>query len=77
MENFAVMMLVIALFVVFLVGAIAAIVVCAAAITQRIERNSLKALAVRLSRGEISADEFSLLVTDHVLSQVPASGTDE
>lgn len=76
MENFAVLMLVIALFVVFLVGAIAAIVVAAAAITQRIERNSLKEFTARLDRGEISTDEFSRLVTDHVLSQVPQLDAD-
>jgi uncharacterized membrane protein len=70
-ENFAVLMAVIAIFIVFVVGFIAAIVVAADAVTQRIERNSLKALTSRLSRGEISADEFSLLLADQVVSLLP------
>ena len=71
MADLAVTMLILALFIVFVAGSIAGIVVGTAAVIQRIERRSLKALTTRLSRGEISTDDFSVLLVDQILSQLP------
>jgi uncharacterized membrane protein len=72
-DPFAVVMLVTALFVVFVVASIAAIVLVSAALMQRIERKSLAALAKRLGRGEITADEFSMLAAVQLAELVEAN----
>lgn len=71
MENFVLLMLTIAVFILVVAGGIAGIVIASAAAVQRLERNSLKALTSRLSSGELTTDEFALLLADRVVSELP------